>query len=170
MSHAAGKVTLEAATAKDLPCIENLMQFYNYDLSQHYPIHLAEHGLYALRPKTAYWAKPEVVPFIVRVDGVVAGFAVVDDAVQCDRSKFNMGYFFIAQAHRGSGVGSYVLRALLTRFIGRWEIYHLAKNTQAARFWSGALSKHVVGPITHSQEIIDNESCVLYQFTTAHTP
>jgi hypothetical protein len=51
---------LISATPADLPCIENLMQFYNYDLSQWCEVKFGDDGRYQLQPKAAYWANPTV--------------------------------------------------------------------------------------------------------------
>ena len=44
-------LTIERAAPDDLPRIENLMQFYNYDLSEWTPVAFAHEGRYQLRPK-----------------------------------------------------------------------------------------------------------------------
>ena len=93
----ASQVSVRSALTSDIACIENMMQFYNYDLSESLPVNFAETGLYDLRPKAQYWSKPHVSPFLIYVDGELAGFAVVDDEVIEPESRYNMGYFFIAR-------------------------------------------------------------------------
>ncbi|MCV2367719.1 GNAT family N-acetyltransferase [Roseateles oligotrophus] len=160
-------ISLHEATAEDLPRIENLMQFYNYDLSEFWPVEFSATGLYALRPKEAYWAKPSVRPYIAKIDGELAGFAVVDDEVQDPQSQFNLGYFFLGRRYRGSGAAQEMLRLLFERHPGRWEVYFFVDNLPAARFWPKAIAQQ-----TGDQEVLvtdtdsDGLPCRLYRFSS----
>lgn len=154
------------AAPEDLARIENLMQFYNYDLSEWYPVDFASHGLYALRPKQPYWSKAAVVPYIVHVGGKLAGFAVVDDEVVDRQSKYNMGYFFVARRYRGLGLGLHLAASIIRQHTGRWEVYHLERNEAARRFWSRSiLSITGLAPIVSSR-VIDELPSTLYAFSS----
>jgi predicted acetyltransferase len=153
------------ATADDLPRIENLMQFYNYDLSEWYPVEFAAHGLYAIRPKQAYWAKPDVVPYKVLVAGHWAGFAVVDDEVVDPASHHNLGYFFVARRYRGLGVGRRLAETILREHAGRWEIYHLEANQAARRFWPRVIERIAGMAPAERGCVIDDVPSTLYTFS-----
>jgi predicted acetyltransferase len=158
-------VVLEA-THDDLQRIENLMQFYNYELSKWYPVDFADNGLYALRPKQPYWAKTGVKPYIVRVGSELAAFAVVDDEVVDGASQFNMGYFFVARRYRGQGLGYHIAAEVLHRHPGRWEIYHLTGNVPAGVFWTKSIARITGQTPVVSSSVIDESPCTLYTFTT----
>jgi predicted acetyltransferase len=160
-------VTLHNARPDRLQCIENMMQFYNYDLSANYPIDFNANGKYSIASKDAYWAKPRVHPYLIRVANDLAGFAVVDDEVVSPHCSYNLGYFFVARRYQGRGVGATALSALLKRFPGTWEIYHLARNAPAAHFWAKVLRVPNVENLTVSNQIIHEDESVLYRFTTA---
>lgn len=167
MNTASPAVELCEAHGPDLACIENLMQFYNYELSAWYPVAFAASGLYAIRSKAAYWAQPGVQPFLIRVDGELAGFAVVDDEVVQPQAAFNLGYFFVARRFRGQGVGLAAFAALLQRYPGVWEVYHLARNEPAGQFWARALQRLPVAGLAVSQELVHDEPSVMHRFTAA---
>ncbi len=160
---------LRRATAADIPRIENLMQFYNYDLSESYPLSFGETGLYALRPKQAYWSTPTVHPYLIDVGGELAGFAVVDQEVVAPTSTFNLGYFFVGRRFRQKGIGKQIVRQLLQRYPGAWEIYHLRENDAARRFWTKALAAEGTNRASVSERLIDDEMCVLYRFAYGAT-
>ena len=134
-------VKLHKAQEADLPCIENMMQFYIYDLSQWYPNELNANGLYNLRPKVEYWGSPCVTPFLIRANENLAGFAVVDNEIVHPESTYNLGYFFVARRYRQQGIGTTAFASLLRHCPGAWEVYHLAQNASAARFWPGVFEK-----------------------------
>ena len=165
MSTEPSSVTLHEARGQDLDCIENMMQFYNYDLSQWYPIDFDSNGLYKLRPKAQYWANPRTCPFLIRVNESLAGFAVVDDEVVNPESAYSLGYFFVAKRYRRHGIATAAFSALLPRFPGAWEIYHLAQNEAAARFWPSAFERAGICEITRHNEVIDDDASIIYRFT-----
>ncbi|MBO9688921.1 MAG: GNAT family N-acetyltransferase [Mitsuaria chitosanitabida] len=160
-------LTLSRATPDDLPRIENLMQFYNYDLSEWTPVPFAPEGRYQLRPKAPYWAQPDVHPFMIQVDGDLAGFAVVDAECEHPDSDHNMGYFFLARGYRGHGLAARAAGEVLSRFPGRWEVYHLMANTPALQFWPGVIRAHATGDIGRELRTLHEDDCCLYRFTVA---
>lgn len=165
MTEPQGALAIDRATPEDLPRIENLMQFYNYELSEWYPIDFGADGLYALRSKAAYWAKPTVMPYILRVGGQLAGFCVVDGEVVDLASRFNLGYFFVARRYRGQGLGRRLAQAVIERHPGRWEIYHLERNAAAQGFWTRALEQITGAPVSARSQVIDGWPARLYAFS-----
>ena len=161
------QVNVRAALTSDIACIENMMQFYNYDLSESLSVNFAETGLYDLRPKAQYWLKPQVSPFLIHVDGELAGFAVVDDEVIEPESRYNMGYFFIARRYRKRGVGKQVANKLFAQFAGAWEVYFYTNNPAASRFWNTVIAESSARDVAMSAQIIDGEPGTLFSFSTA---
>ncbi|MEJ6000821.1 GNAT family N-acetyltransferase [Paucibacter soli] len=155
------------AGAEDLPRIERLMQFYNYDLSEWCELEVGDGGLYNIRSKAAYWAQPGVRPYLLRVRGELAGFAVVDDEVLDPAAQFNMGYFFIARRYRGRGLGLPVVQELLRRHPGRWELYHYDSNVPAGRFWRKVLGQSACAGLELRSVLMDDMPAQLYRFSTA---
>ena len=160
-------ILVRPALSNELACIENMMQFYNYDLSESLPLDFAETGLYAIRPKAQYWSKPGVAPFVIYVDDELAGFAVVDGEVIQPQSQYNMGYFFIARRYRGRGVGKQAASKIFAQLPGAWEVYFYTNNKTASRFWDGVVIKSSAHAVAASAQIIDGEPCTLFSFSTA---
>jgi len=160
------RLLLQEASAEDLPRIESLMQFYNYDLSEWCPVEFGVSGLYTLRPKDQYWAKPAVKPYLARVGDQLAGFAVVDDEVQGSNSNFNLGYFFLGRRYRGRGLAVDMVRQLFDRHPGQWEIYFFANNAPAAKFWPKAIAVAGGVGVEVQDTVSDALPCRLYKFST----
>ena len=155
------KTRIEVASGAALSIIENLMQLYNYDLSQWYPIQLTPDGRFKLRPKTAYWARSDVHPYLIHHAGELAGFAVIDGDVYHPDSDYSLGYFFLTRRFRGAGVADDALRDILMRHPGRWEIYHLTANIAADRFWQRVLPCHDP-QLRREARQLDGDDCVLF--------
>ncbi len=159
-------ITLRAADRPQWPVIENLMQFYMYDLSAWYPIAFGEDGRYAIGSKADYLALPGTQAWLILADDELAGFAVVDDELVDPRHDLNLGYFFVGRRFRGRGVGSAAFGGLLARYPGAWELYYLARNAGAAAFWPKAFERAGVRDVAASELSIRGEACVMNRFVS----
>lgn len=158
---------IPATERVQLDCIENLMQFFNYELSAWYPVRLAEHGLYRLRPKAPYWAEPRTRPYLLQVAGEPAGFAVVDGDCLEPAQQLNLGYFFIVRRFRGQGLARQAFAELLRRHPGAWEVYYLAGNRFADAFWPRLLPSLGLQKLEREARVVDEEPSVWFRFDTA---
>lgn len=160
-------IELQPAQRDELECIENLMQFFMYEFSEWLPIKLGRHGLFAIQEKTAYWRKPATRPMLIRVDGELAGFAIVDDAVHFPEVQYNLGYFFVIRRFRGRGIGKQVVTHLLTQLPGQWQIFHIDDNQPARAFWARVVPDLSSGTFSCQPITADGYPCTLYTF---HSP
>ncbi|WP_025111357.1 GNAT family N-acetyltransferase [Pseudomonas sp. H1h] len=156
--------TLEllAAHRDELQTIENLMQFYMHDFSEWLPLKFAEHGFYSIHLKEDYWRNPATQPFLIRVDGELAGFVIIDNDTLIDGAEYNISYFFLARRFRGQGVAQFVVSALLSRLPGQWQIFHIDANLPAQRFWARLIPELTAGQFTRQQRHVDGYPCTFY--------
>ena len=160
-------VTLRAADRAQWPVIENLLQFYSYELSAWYPIPFGADGRIATASTAGYFAQAGTQAWLILADDELAGFAVVDDELLDPRNDLNLGYFFVARRFRGRGVGAAAFGGLLARYPGAWELYYLARNAAAAAFWPRAFERTGVREAARSDVVVDDEACVLHRFVVA---
>jgi predicted acetyltransferase len=138
------EVTIAPQSAKG--AIANMMQLYIHDFSEQWvgraDGELEEDGRFGDYPYlAAYWCEAGRWPFLVRADGRLAGFALVNQISHRGAAlDANMAEFFIARKHRRGGVGTAAARALFTRFPGHWEAAVARANTAALAFWRRAIS------------------------------
>src|SRR6266480_3854620 len=73
-------VELREATRQDTPVLRRLMQLYLYDLSTIDGWDVGDDGVFGDAAKIeGFWADPKRRSFLIRVDGRLAGFALVRD-------------------------------------------------------------------------------------------
>ena len=164
MGEAGQVVTLRATDRAHWPAVENLLQFYFYELSQWYPIRFGEDGRYPIGSKADYLDAPGTHAWLILVDDELAGLAVVDDELADTRRDVNLGYFFVARRFRGRGVGAAAFSGLLARYPGAWELYYLARNEAAAAFWPKAFERAGVRDVAVSRVVAHDEACVMHRF------
>lgn len=122
------------AGTDDRPLLRQLMELYRYDFSELDQSDVDDDGLYGYRWLDAYWTEAGRHPFLFRVDGHPAGFALVrSDAVT------EMAEFFVLRKYRHRGIGTRAARALLSRFPGRWTVSQIPGNHAATGFWRAAI-------------------------------
>ncbi|MBT9471461.1 MAG: GNAT family N-acetyltransferase [Pseudomonadota bacterium] len=144
---ASGQIDIEVAAAAERPLIEGLFQFYVYDFSELEPagseaFEPGADGLFAPYPyMDSYWSDETRTPLIIRRGGRPVGFALLNavshSGAAVDR---NMAEFFVMRKHRRGGVASAAVRAILTRYPGRWEIAVAERNVAARAFWPRAVA------------------------------
>ncbi|MGY2341188.1 GNAT family N-acetyltransferase [Pseudomonas sp. SDO5532_S415] len=163
-------IELHPAQRDELETIENLMQFYTYDFSEWLPLKLGEHGFFNIQPLPDYWRKPATRPFLIRVDGELAGFVTVDDDTHLPGACYNIGYLFVARHFRGQGVARFVVSTLLSRFPGQWQIFHIEANQPARLFWTAIMPGLSRDGFTRHQQTIKGYPCTLYRFEVSPQP
>jgi predicted acetyltransferase len=140
-------ISLTPATKVERPALVNLMQLYIYDWSEVRPLDVAADGRFADYPLDAYWEDDWRHPLLLRVDGQLAGFALVSEQSRLTgaRDVFDMAEFFVMRRYRRQGVGLAAASAAFDRFKGPWEVRQQDENVAAAAFWRSAIGRYTGG-------------------------
>lgn len=134
--------------------IRNLWQFYIYEFSRfgRYPVTPA--GRFHEQELDGLFSRSERHPFVLHADGNVAGFAMVDHAINSyftDAKGINyMAEFFVLVAYQGRGVGAQAATLLFDQFPGKWEVYEMLPNVNAQHFWRKVIGRYTNGRYTES--------------------
>lgn len=164
------KINLTPATAEQMPVIQNMARFYAYDLSKSCGFYevfdwsFPENGLYEALDVSKYW-QPNHYPFTIRVDGELAGFALINKIGSVSNIDWNMGEFFIVGKFQGKGIGRQIAFELFNRFPGQWEVMQMPPNLPAIRFWKKIVAEYSNNQFTENtitiQEPEPHEGIVL---------
>ena len=127
-------VEVVVATLGEKPVLGRLMQLYIHDFSEFVGADVDADGLYAYPRLDLWWTEPDREPFLFRVDGHWAGFALVRVG-----NPHDMAEFFVMRKYRRSGVGRAAARELFARFPGAWQVRQERTNPAATRFWHTAI-------------------------------
>lgn len=146
------KVELEPATSEQRSTVENLFQFYVHDFADFWAerqVELQEDGRFPpYPPLAAYWTEPGAEPFLIRADGRLAGFVLIDRHNHSGApTDFNIGEFFVARHYRREGVGRAAALAAIRERPGQWEIAVARRNTGALSFWRGVAAAAALGGV-----------------------
>ena len=143
-------VTIEPATqTQHGTLIRNLNQLYIYEFARFDPhFELGPDGRFDDSDLDEAWADTEYARFyLIRVDGVVAGYAILILNIEDDELGFvhELAEFFVLAPYQQQGIGEQAARQLFDLHPGHWELYVLETNLHALAFWRKILSRYSQG-------------------------
>ncbi len=159
------QVELRTASIAEKPVLRNLVQFYLYEFSRYMPsLRLdANDGLYEGIPDLdEYWENPNRDPFLIRVDGELAGFALVVRGAGSEPHQ--IGEFFVSLKFAGKGVGTSAAKQIFEMFPGDWLIHEMWNNYQAQAFWRTVVHAYTNG---NYEEYYDERRRPFQKFRTS---
>jgi predicted acetyltransferase len=146
------RVEVIPATEEQEPILANLLELYVHDFSEFLDVPLGADGRFGYTPLRLYWIEPDRYPFLVKVDGNLAGLALVKrgTGVSGDRTVWDMAEFFVVRGQRRHGIGTRIVHEVWRRFPGLWEVRVMESNSPARRFWERAVASFTgaeAGPV-----------------------
>lgn len=143
-------VTIDIARADQRDAFESLFQLYTHDFSEFWAGlpqgDVDEQGRFPAYPYLAsYWQEEGRVPLLIRADGKLAGFALLNRLGHTGQPvERNVAEFFILRKYRRGGIGTAAVDAIFTAYPGAWETAIARKNTAALAFWRRTISSHAL--------------------------
>lgn len=146
-------VDIELSTLSTARIIKNLYPLYLHDLSAFTAAAPNAHGVLAGPAVTSFaeqvafldpwWQAPRsLFPFLIRVDELPAGFALVASGEYVEKGlDCAMQEFFVAHPYRVQRIAERAALQVFARFPGKWEIRILGTNLRAAAFWTRVVQR-----------------------------
>jgi predicted acetyltransferase len=137
-----GQVEVIPASRDQSPILANLLELYAHDFSEFYGVELGADGRFGYASLPLYWRVPGRHPFLIRIDGKLAGFVLVKrgSEISDNEKVWDMAEFFVVRAYRRRGVGTQIASEVWRRFPGAWEVRVLRANVAAISFWARAIA------------------------------
>ena len=133
---------IHQARAEDFPALEQLLELYQYDLSDIWPQDLDSQGRYGFdlsRHRRAEGSRA----YIAKCGSQYAGFALTAPAIVTRTEGTWMEQFFILKRYRRTGAGTVLAKHVFSSHPGLWEVGQIARNSAAYAFW-----RSVIGEVT----------------------
>jgi predicted acetyltransferase len=134
--------------------LANLLELYVHDFSDIVAAELGDDGRFGYKNLALYWSEADRHAFLIKVDGKLAGFALVKagSEISGNGAVWDMAEFFVIRGYRRQGVGSAAACEVLERLPGRWEVRVMDANYLAERFWERAIADFA-GKTVRAKEI-----------------
>ena len=143
------RVELIPANREQQPVLANLLQLYMHDFGEFFPLDLDPSGRFDYPHLPLYWSEPGRFPFLIHVDGRLAGLVFVKrgSGIVHGEEIWDMAEFFIVRAYRRQGIGVKVAHQVWAKFPGWWEVRVMESNRAAVGFWLRAITAFVGAPV-----------------------
>jgi predicted acetyltransferase/ubiquinone/menaquinone biosynthesis C-methylase UbiE len=127
--------------------LANLLEKYNYEFSQYDLRDVDKLGLYSYDWLDCYWTEPNRWAFFMKVDGKLAGFAMVNDYPEFAQlpAEYHMSEFFVMYKYRRLGIGKLAAFRLFDLFSGIWALRRHPHNIPSVHFWNKVVSEYTQG-------------------------
>ncbi|HYL98957.1 MAG TPA: GNAT family N-acetyltransferase, partial [Blastocatellia bacterium] len=95
------------ASFEQMPILANLLELYIHDFSELIDLKIGPDGRFGYPRLPLYWKEPNRYPFLIKVDGHWAGFALVSrgSQVSADEEVWDLAEFFVLRGYRRLGIG-----------------------------------------------------------------
>lgn len=111
-------------------------------------------GLFECIDLSSYCEKPDRHAFLIKVDGQLAGFVLINKVGSTPDVDWNMGEFFIISKFQGKGIGSKVAEQIFNQFPGVWETSQIPENQAAIDFWNKVITQYSKGQFEKPLKIV----------------
>lgn len=152
------RVRLVDAGRSDRDVVAQLLEFNAYEFSRFDQADVGSDGRFGYRYFDEYWTEPERFPFLIEVDGHIAGLALVRSG-----SPHMVGEFLVLPKYRRSGVGTAAARVMFSEFTGDWEVHQVPGNTRAVEFWHHAI------PVPFEETVDDDGTTQRFSVSGGHS-
>ena len=146
--------------------LANLLELYAHDFSEFHDLEIGADGRFEYRYLRLYWTEPGRHPFLVQVEGKLAGLVLVKrgSEVSGNENVWDMAEFFVLRGYRRRGLGTHIAVEVWRRFPGRWEVRVMESNASACQFWASAISEFVGDEILPVQVERDGKRWKVFSF------
>jgi predicted acetyltransferase len=139
------RIELILAAPEHQPVLANLLELYAHDFSEFHDLELGTDGRFGYRHLPLYWSEPGRHPFLVTMDGKLAGLVFVKRGSEISGSEsiWDMAEFFVVRGYRRRGIGTEIAHQVWRRFPGLWEVRAMQSNPPACHFWERTISEFI---------------------------
>ncbi|RAK55055.1 GNAT family N-acetyltransferase [Phenylobacterium soli] len=146
------EVTLQRAGPEKARAIANLFQLYVHDFTDFWTerrVEIGEDGRFPpYPPLESFWREPGRSAWLIRADGQIAGFVLLNDFSHSGEPlDHSVAEFFVARHYRREGVGRAAALETISTRPGQWEIAVARKNAGALAFWREVAEAAAAGPV-----------------------
>jgi predicted acetyltransferase len=161
-----GPIVCGRARDEDFPAVQQLLELYQYELSDTWEQHLDAQGCYGYN-LSRHRQGTRFAAHVVRYRGHWAGCALVAPALVTRTEGCWMEQFFVLKRYRHLGVGTALARHVVQQHPGLWEIGQMTANTAAQAFWRRVVPRLACGPVVELQVTEGWWQGVVQQFESA---
>jgi predicted acetyltransferase len=160
------RVELIEAGPEHQHALENLLELYIHDFSEFVSVDVRQDGRFGYPDLPLYWREPRRKPFLARIEGKLAGFALVKrgPGLFDDSEVWDMAEFFVLRRYRRRGVGAELAEGIWRLYPGKWQIRVRSNNLPARNFWESVIARFTNSPATSQTFKVEEVAWNVFSF------
>ena len=139
------KPSIIAATLADYPTIQNMAQFYVYDVSRACGFPILQNGLYESRDYKNYFEEPTKKALLIKCASEISGFILLNQIGINAKTNWKIDQFFILAKFQCKGIGRQVVNQIFDMHSGIYEVSVMPENQAALSFWRKVIGDYTNG-------------------------
>ena len=158
-------VSLQKISKGSRPILENLFQYYVYEMSEFLSVDLETTGKFSCNAESLdpYWDNDDHIPYFVYVDKQLAGFVLIRKYPE-QKGFFDIDQFFIVRKYQSRGVGQKVFKQVMSKHSGLWQVRVLKENESALGFWKKVISNLVGSKVDFAERVDKDIAMYFFRF------
>lgn len=160
------RIELRPATFDQKPLLANLLELYSHDFSEFIDLEIGPDGRFGYRDLDLYWTDRHKCPFLIYVDGKLAGLVMVQRIVQEFAAIWDVAEFFVMRGFRHGGIGTKAAMEIFGRLAGMWQVRIMRANGPACLFWTRAVHAFAGDTVRLSYATTHGREWVVYSFNS----
>lgn len=144
----------------------NLLELYAYDFTEFFDFDIGNNGFYGYEWLPLYWEEPNRFPYLIYVEGKIAGFVLVQKGspISDEKEIYDISEFFVMRKYKRKHIGTKVAIKIWKKFKGHWQVRVLKENKIAHGFWMKTIEKFTGKMPVGNEMKIKNEIWMVYKF------
>ena len=134
---------IRRAEEADAALISNMLELYQYELSDIWDQDLDDSGRYGY-DLVRFLRGESQFAYLLTVEGAPAGFALVGTRPVTKEVGYWMDQFFVVKKYRRRRLASNLAAAVIAKHPGDWEIGAMIGNEKALAFWRNFVKAELV--------------------------
>ena len=136
-------ILIESVGIEEKEIIRNLLELDSYDSSYYDKKDVNNFGLYGYKYLDHYWTDNNRFVYLVKMDNKIAGFTMISkwQYYKEIESDYCISEFFILNKYRKLGIGRYVVKYILNKYKGKWQIGYDPRNIIGKEFWNNVIKE-----------------------------
>ena len=160
-------VELKPASDADRIIVNNLWNYYLYDMSEYTRWPVSDEGSYVSLepPLDDYWGRDDHHPFLIYCNDELAGFSLLRK-YPGEAELNDIGQFFVLRKFKGLGLGRQAFRLSVSKYPGKWLTRVLEANEGALEFWTSVIGELTSGVYADEIEMYGKHRMHFFRYET----
>nr|WP_154985737.1 GNAT family N-acetyltransferase [Paenibacillus xylanexedens] len=135
------KATIQQITHTNKEQLENLFNYYLYELSAYSQEDIGTEGTFEMEDISPYYRDGRLYPYFITINDKNVGFILVTSPPYvAEAVDYSVQELFVLPKYRGTNIAKDAVMQIFKLYSGRYEVGMFKSNLKAVKFWTKLIS------------------------------